>query len=674
LCAQAWNDGVAGVVDRDVVEVFRFSNRSFDDEVGRLVSGDIPLFALGMFIITLFVSLTLGPPTSLHRSRVLLGVMAIANVLLAVGAGFGISALAGVRFPVIAALLPLILLGVQVDSVIIFVDNLNAEPPTDPLEERVGKAVSRAGPAVLVTALTTVTAFATSVSTVMPAVAMFASFAAISFALAFAVANTFFLALLVLDEQRLQAGRISFAPCLRAPGAHTTDAAPPVVALPAADVRVAAAPPPRRSRSNKPEDVKDPNRTQRLIRTYYAPTILSLPVAALIVLAFVTVAALSASVFSRVELGLPIEDVLPDVSYLRDALTFHKRFFGGQTAFAQVVMRGENFEREATRDAYRRARRSIVDLPFVTHVAPDWLTRYEFWRAMKGHSSEEGHFLDGLHDFLGEIGNTVFQDDVVCDRESSCKHPSDVRYFVIYPSGSGAQIEQLALRAQIERELRAEGFDSAFVFEEGFLTAESDEAAVYLTWTNLVYALVAIFGIMLIFNPLPIAFWITVCVALIDVDLVGAIWAVGLKLNSITYVNLVMAVGLSVDYCVHIAHTFNDAHNGALADAAPGQIVHAKDSAAYALVTMGASVIKGGVTTVLGVLVIAFASSVVFRTFFAMISFTVLLGLLHGIVLLPILLAYVTVLPPWCCAKRAHAGGEASAKPSGLGRPVPESV
>lgn len=58
--------------------------------------------------------------------------------------------------------------------------------------------------------------------------------------------------------------------------------------------------------------------------------------------------------------------------------------------------------------------------------------------------------------------------------------------------------------------------------------------------------------------------------------------------------------------------------------------------------------IKGGFTTILGVLVIAFASSTAFRTFFTMISFTVLLGLLHGMALLPILLTYATVLPPSC--------------------------
>lgn len=106
-----------------------------------------------------------------------------------------------------------------------------------------------------------------------------------------------------------------------------------------------------------------------------------------------------------------------------------------------------------------------------------------------------------------------------------------------------------------------------------------------------------------------------------------------------------MAVGLSVDYCVHIAHAFVEAHAHAVAEAAEGVRVRPRDSAIIALTTMGSSVIKGGFTTILGVLVIAFASSVAFRTFFTMISFTVLLGLMHGVILMPVLLTYATVLP-----------------------------
>jgi predicted RND superfamily exporter protein len=128
-----------------------------------------------------------------------------------------------------------------------------------------------------------------------------------------------------------------------------------------------------------------------------------------------------------------------------------------------------------------------------------------------------------------------------------------------------------------------------------------------------------------------------------------------------------MAIGLSVDYCVHIAHAFSEVHSHAVAAAAPGERVSTIDSAAYALTTMGASVIKGGFTTILGIFVIAFASSVVFRTFFTLICFTVILGLLHGMCLMPVLLAYGSIAA--CaghCAKRPPADA-AEVEGSGTG-------
>ena len=529
----AWNAGIAGAIDGAVLEVFHYSNRSFDDEVGRLVSGDIPLFAVGMCIITLFIALTLGAPTSLHRSRVLLGVMAIVNVLLAVGGGFGIASAIGIRFASIAALLPLILLGVQVDSVIILVDNLDAQSDAEPLDERIGKSLSKSGPAILVTALTTISAFATSTTTTMPAVAMFASFAALSFTVALPVVFTFFLALLVLDERRLKAGRISFAPCVRAHDARADEPAP------ADAVPGGALPATKRARSNKASDLRNIGRIQRFIRDVYAPTLLSPPVSALVVLAFVALVVLSALSVPFIKVGLPSEEVLPDDSYVIPALGIEKATFGGVRGGAQIVLRGENYDNERTRDAYRRTRRGVLDLDFVKAAPPDWLNQYERWRESEGIELADGPFLARLHDFLGEIGSTIFQDDLVCDRDNSCKHPSDSRLSAVLLTGTGDQIEQIGLRTRLEAVLQREGFDTGFVFSEGFLNAESDVAIWTLTWTNMVYALAVIFGIMLLFNPLPIAVWITVCVAFIDLDLLGVLWAVDLKLNAVSYVNLV---------------------------------------------------------------------------------------------------------------------------------------
>ena len=45
-------------------------------------------------------------------------------------------------------------------------------------------------------------------------------------------------------------------------------------------------------------------------------------------------------------------------------------------------------------------------------------------------------------------------------------------------------------------------------------------------------------------------------ITMIDIDLVGSIHFWGLEVNSITIINLIMAIGLVVDYSAHVIHNF----------------------------------------------------------------------------------------------------------------------
>jgi len=83
-----------------------------------------------------------------------------------------------------------------------------------------------------------------------------------------------------------------------------------------------------------------------------------------------------------------------------------------------------------------------------------------------------------------------------------------------------------------------------------------------------------------------------------------------------------------VDYSAHIAHSFVVSN----ADSPEERVIEA-------LKTMGASVAMGGFSTFLGMLATAFASSEVFRIFFKMIFSIVVLGLLHGLLFLPVYLS-----------------------------------
>merc|ERR1719387_1689330 len=123
----------------------------------------------------------------------------------------------------------------------------------------------------------------------------------------------------------------------------------------------------------------------------------------------------------------------------------------------------------------------------------------------------------------------------------------------------------------------------------------------------------------------------TVVMLMIDVDLLGMLFGWGLELNSITSINLVMAIGLVVDYSAHIVHNFS----------LQSSQLSRNDRVVQTLTEIGPSVMLGVSTTFLGVAPLALSNSEVFRVFFKMFLGIVFFGAVHGLVLIPVLLSLV---------------------------------
>lgn len=129
---------------------------------------------------------------------------------------------------------------------------------------------------------------------------------------------------------------------------------------------------------------------------------------------------------------------------------------------------------------------------------------------------------------------------------------------------------------------------------------------------------------------------------LVSFELLGMMWVCNqifsgfqIQLNAVTVVNIVMALGFSVEFCVHIAIAFNR-FKGQRLDRAKRAIFH-----------MGSSVLVGiGSTKFIGVLVLAFAPSTLFRLYyFRMYLFIILLGLFNGLMFIPLLLSRIGPSP-----------------------------
>jgi len=585
------------------VEVIAY--RSFSDEFERSIINDIPLLPIVFVVMGIFTSAIFFKKDRV-RSRSLLGFTAVLSVLLSILAGYGLMFVCAVPFTSMTQILPFVFFGVGLDDAFIITGSYFRLDPTKDVVERVRETVDDIGMSIFLTSLTSSLAFGLGSLSSIPAIFWLCIYAVPTIVFIFLFQLTFFISCLVLDERRIQAGNRDCLRCLS-----------------------------RKEQSDDTEDGPKESAADRFMG-WYAEKLLRPWVKAFVILAFAAIAAACAVSTSKLDQSFEFTDVLPSDSYITPFFDAFNDYSVRSSVVPNAYFRYVDQSEEAIQDQMEQYINDLVTIEAIIDQ-PEffWLRDFRSFVGETDSSVADLDFNEQVGAFLSDpVYNELYSDHIVRDSSgaitaSRCTiHMDNVDIEDVTE-----QIDTLKDQRAITEAQPINKGESDFLFftYDGnyniweFYAVSADE--IMLTTLTSIAAVTAV--TLLLVPHWTAALFVFPLISVLYIDLLGVMQWAGVSINPVSYIALVMSIGLLVDFILHTLLRYYEA---------PGS---RKEKTVNMLKTMGSSVLIGAITTFLGTLPLAFSSSEIFNTIFISFLGLVTLGATHGLILLPVILSIV---------------------------------
>lgn len=630
--------------------VFPFATRSFGDVFGAVVRGDVGLINGVFFIMIIYLIINLGGCCHKVNSRVLLSCGGIITIVLAGLAGYGISFWLGFAYTPMHSVLPFVLLGIGIDETFVIMGAVDRTDPTKTIPERISDALGHVGPSVMVTTLTDFIGFVISVKSPLPALSSFCLYAALSLFFLCGLQFTFFLPLVAWDMKRVEKNRIDCCVCLP----NGCPCCPTTKKEDAAKAIEEGGRDPNQMRCYRP--AKHPGGyIGYLLEHRIAPWLVFKPVAAAVLVVSFAFFGLCVWGVTRLHLEDSQRSFMPDDSYLRattDKMSVYYASMG--TRFDVLTLPGDYFASQA---GLLKTRSRLETISVVVKPSSDSFTSWaEGFKSAcaagvasvpvglldaEGLVTDKAQYYTSLSAWLQGAGRRYTTDVVWVDAADPQKGIAATKISAelvsvkkdmgdhVIPDATSAIEAMDAIRAAVDSWTdlpggRAVPYCTEFATWEGFKQISSS-----MFW-SIGECLIVVFLVTLVtLMNVRTTILILLCVGMTTVDVMGCMQFWGLAIDSVSVIYAVIGIGLCVDYATHVGH-------GLLTE-----VGNVSERVIKTLGAVGADVIVGGVSTFLGVLLLVLSKSYVFRVMFQVFFLTVVIGLAHGLLLLPSMMTFL---------------------------------
>ena len=273
------------------------------------------------------------------------------------------------------------------------------------------------------------------------------------------------------------------------------------------------------------------------------------------------------------------------------------------------------------------------------HLSRSWLNDFQtvnearafILNSTNTHIATEQEFTEGVFNFY-KNSSSPFRLDVAYNDDRSGIIASR---FLIQGQNIHSTIEEENMVLEIrgiceeftDENFKANVFNSYFPYTDQYLTMFGQSVQSILSTGIVVIAV----SIVLLPDPvsgisaiLSIVSTLTGCLGFMS------IW--GIVLDGITLINLIMCIGFSVDFSAHFCYHYIDKKNKSESD---DEIVE------RTLLSVWKPVLQGALSTLLGVVGMLYAPATSFVIFFKMMFIVITLGVVHSLILVPLLFRFI---------------------------------
>ncbi|QIX01986.1 hypothetical protein AMS68_007503 [Peltaster fructicola] len=652
--AEEWEDALNGlfleVQDEASKRNLRLSFNteiSLEQELNKTTNTDAKIVIISYIVMFIYASLALGsttitfssiirnPTAALVQSKFLLGIVGILIVLMSVSASVGLFAAAGVKATlIIAEVIPFLVLAVGVDNIFLIVhefERVNVSHADEAVVDRIARALGRMGPSILLSATTETVAIALGAAVGMPAVRNFAAYAAGAVLINALLQWTMFVAILALNQERVEDGRADCVPCIKLKGASDYNHPNGFGGAPFSGA-------------------DEEGWLSRFIRKQYAPAILENKARVAIITIFLGFFAAGVALLPELQLGLDQRIAIPNDSYLIPYFNDLYDYFGAGPPVYFVTRDLNVTAREGQQELCARFG-SCQASCCVDGKEACFEGRDPEWNATLYGMPEGEEFTYYLQRWLkaypGEeclAGKAAYGDAVRYNLNRTTTPATHFRTAHTPLRSQEDFINAYASARRIANDISERNNIDVFPYSKFYIFFEQ-YATIRGLSVGLVGAALAIILVItsILLGSVATGLVVTITVAMIVIDVVGTMALAGVSLNAVSLVNIVICVGIGVEFCAHVARAFTVPSPSILERAHLHVGSNARVARAWAaLVNVGGSVFSGiTITKLLGVFVLAFTHSKIFEIYYFRVWLALVVwAALHALIFLPVALSF----------------------------------